>query len=209
MDGRFLTAFVLPKQWDIIGYKLKPYSLRHSLYLLALQNPFVTGNMSSLTPEDILVFLRICSAEHPAEALRNPTIRDRWRAAWMQSSIEYYFAVIKEITTYIHECCSSPVFYRKEELDDGKLQNKKKENIPHALTLAVTLMSKLGMSEQEAWDTPMGKAIWYISAYSVSEGADIKILSTEDEQKADFERNFLVNLQAELAKAKQEKKQNG
>jgi len=127
----------------------------------------------------------------------------------MQSSIEYYFAVIKEITTYIHECCSSPVFYRKEELDDGKLQNKKKENIPHALTLAVTLMSKLGMSEQEAWDTPMGKAIWYISAYSVSEGADIKILSTEDEQKADFERNFLVNLQAELAKAKQEKKQNG
>jgi hypothetical protein len=43
----------------------------------------------------------------------------------------------------------------------------------------------------------------------VSEGADIKILSTEDEQKADFERNFLVNLQAELAKAKQEKKQNG
>jgi hypothetical protein len=202
MDGRFLTAFILPKEWDIIGYKLKPYSLRHSLYLTALESPFITGKMDKLSPEDILVFLRICSSEHPSNAFRKPSLRDYWRIGRMQADIGYFYEIVKDIMVYIHDCCSAPVFYKKE-----KEQNEKqKENIPNPLAVATSLIGRLNLPMEEAWNMPVGQAIWYATAYSVAEGAQIKVLSTEDEQKADFEKNFLVKLREEQQLAKNKKK---
>jgi hypothetical protein len=207
MDGRFLTAFIVPQKWDIIGYNLKPYSLRHTLYLTALDSPFATGKMNGVTPEDILVFLRICSEEHPSLAFRKPTLRDRWRVAWLQSNIDYFFDVIRKIMVYIHDCCSAPMFYTKDEKGE-----KRKETVPMPLSMATALMCRFGMDEERAWNTPVGQAIWYITTFSIAEGAEIKIMTTEDEQKAEFEKNFLEKLRDEqlaIHKQKMNKKNGG
>jgi len=182
-----------------MGYKLKPYTLRHSLYLIALQHPMVVGKEKETSPQDLLAFLRICSSERPDLAFRKPTIMDIWRIARMQSDIRYFYRAMKDILIYMNESCSSPLVYTKEE---GK--EKKKDGIPSPLVMATALMSRLHMTPERAWNTPVGQAVWYLTAFSASEGADIKILSTEDEQRADFEKEFLQKLQAEeLAKLKE------
>lgn len=117
----------------------------------------------------------------------------------MQSDIRYFYKAMKDILEYMNESCSAPLVYAKEEKKE-----KRKENIPSPLVMATALMSRLHMTPEEAWNTPIGQAVWYLTAFSSSEGADVKILSTEDEQRADFEKEFLQKLQAEeLAKLKE------
>ena len=202
MDGRFLTAFVIPEKWDILGYTLKPFTLEHSLSLEVVESPFVNGKIENAKPEDVLVFLRICSSEHPSKAFRKPTIMDYWRIARMEADLIYLFEAIKKIMEYIEVCCSTPKFYSKE---NNKIVEVRREGIPLPLTLATTLMSRLGMSKQDAWSTTVGQAVWYATTYSISEGADIKILTTGDEEKSESDLDFLKKLNEELSKNKTKK----
>ena len=199
MDGRFLTAFILPKEWDIMGYKLKPFSLRHTLVLMALQSPVLAMQAGRIKPEDIIIFLRICSTDNAFVALKEPTWRDKLNQVRLEISIKKFVEVAVQIKAYMVACNTTPVTYSK---DDEK--EKTKENIPGVLGMATSLMSRLHMSPEEAWNCTVGQAVWYVTAYGVSEGADIKILSTEDESKAPDERELLVKMQAEaLAKVKE------
>ena len=204
MDGRFLTAFIIPESWDVMGYKLKPFSLRHMMVLAALDSPFV-GSRPPTCPEDVLVFLRVCSSEHPSQAFRKPTLRDRWRILMMETRTEYFIEQVKAIFEYIETCNSSPKVWTKPE--EGNQAEKRRENIPGPLSLATTLMSKMNLSHEEAWNMTLGQTIWYLTAYAVSEGSDIRILTTQEEAKASAEREALIAFQEQmLARIKGNKK---
>lgn len=201
MDGRFLTAFVLPKKWDVIGYELKPFSLRHQLVLTALESPITKGDVPGTKPEDILVFLRVCSSDNAFEALGKPTIRDRWRLALMGVNTGYFLSTMAAIHVYMQTCNTTPTVYRKEE----NKKTKNHEDVPGVLSMATSLMSRMHMSPTEAWDCTIGQAVWYLTAFSISEGADIRILTTKDEEDAEQQKKELKRLQQEaLAKAKKE-----
>lgn len=205
MDGRFLTAFIVPETWDIMGYRLRPFSLRHIMYLEALQSPLVCPpGPATATPEDLLVFLRVCSEVHPSKAFRKPSLMDRWRIVRLTADTEFFFKALSEIAEYTRICSSVPVVYEKEA--DAKAVTKK-EGIPPPLSLAVSLMSRCGFTKDEAWDCTLGQAIWYATTYAKSEGVDIRILTTDDEKVIDNERAELEKFQAEvLAKIKGDKK---
>ena len=192
MDGRFLTAFILPEKWEIMGYKLKPFSLRHTMTLTALESPIVMGKAPMVTPEDIVIFLRICSSENAFVALKKPSLMDKWNQVRMELDTSYYFDQMMDINEYMKACNTMPSTYTKP--DDTE---KKKENVPVVLGLVTSLMSKMNMSLDEAWDCTAGQAVWYLTAYSIGEGAEVKILSTQDEEKMDAERAMLIKLQAE------------
>jgi len=197
MDGRFLTAFIVPKRWDVMGYKLTPFSLRHMLYLQALNSPLLAMDRTP-TPKDILVFVRICSSTHPSEAFASATIADHIRIAWMEANGSYFFKNLQLIKSYIETCTTVPKTYEKPAS-----QKKVKENVPGPLSMATALMSKLHMKKEEAWELTLGQAIWYLTAYAIGEGAEIKILTTSDEEKSDAERVWLERFQqAQLAKYK-------
>jgi hypothetical protein len=67
------------------------------------------------------------------------------------------------------------------------------------------MTSKLGMDMKQAWETPIGQAIWLITAFSIQEGAETQIVTTEDDKRAIAERASLAKLQAEaLASIKEE-----
>ena len=96
MDGRFLTAFITPKKWEIAGYELKPFSLRHMMSLSALESPFVGGDKAPSTPEQVLAFLRVCSSQDPSSAFTNVTLMDRFRCARMEVDTRYFVRIVME-----------------------------------------------------------------------------------------------------------------
>lgn len=190
MDGRFLTAFILPEKWEIMGYKLKPFSLRHTMTLTALESPIVAGDMPRVKPEDIIIFLRVCSSEDAFVALSKPSLWDRWCQARMEINTYYYFDQLIAINAYIKACNTMPSTYAKEDKEE-----KKGDNLPVVLGLATSLMSKLNFTRDQAWDTTVGQAVWYLTAYAIAEGADVKIISTQAEAKMNDEREMLIKMQ--------------
>lgn len=207
MDGRFLTAFIIPKKWEIMGYTLKPFSLRHMLILHAIDSPFVSGKNVPTHPEQVLACLRVCSGMHPDDAFKKVSWKDSFKAARLQLDSKYFVEVVSAIMDYMQVCASGPHVYTKPDT-----QEKRAENVPGPLSLATSLMSKLHMKPDEAWDLTLGQTIWYLTAHAISEGAEIKILTTEAEAKMDAEREALLKLNQEvLAKVKEmrSKKPNG
>ena len=206
MDGRFLTAFLIPHNKVVLGYELKPYNLRHMMTLTALDSPFVSqNNSSSITPDSILVLLRVCSTDEPCDAFKKPTLKDQINVGRMMGDESFMYESIKGVLEYLTESLSSPAVFEK----DGMA--RRPENVPSPLALAVLLMSRLGFSPEAAWKTPVGQAIWYSVAYSVQEGADVKILSTEAEAKIKSEKELIEKVTADAVRqlkelAKKQKK---
>jgi len=199
MDGRFLTAFIIPEERDICGYKLRPYNLRHMLYLTAIDSPFVVSKSEkAMTPDALLMALRICSTNDVQTALRmKPTVREQMLVGQMMADQNIFAKALRELLDYIGDANSVPVTFEKESKHVGK----KADNAPPPLLMAVTLMAKLHLTKEEAWTLPVGQAIWYLTVYGIIEGADTKILTTEQEGKMDSEADFLKKVEADaLAK---------
>jgi len=203
MDGRFLTAFVVPRKWPIGCFKLKPYNLRHMLYLTALDSPFVKKEVK---PEyfdtlNVMAFLRICSSRHPEEAFGSLSLSEWAFRIRMEVDIQYFTSVVRACFNYMHECSQPPKTITKER---NEVKNDK-ENIPFPLMMVTILTSKLHMDIDKAWETSIGQAIWLLTAFAVQEGSDTRIVTTEDEANAVGEREALIKMQEEaLAKIKEE-----
>ena len=52
--------------------------------------------------------------------------------------------------------------------------------MPWVLTVVCNLV-KHGISEERAWTMPESQAIWLHSAFAIGNGADMKVLTKEDE----------------------------
>jgi len=203
MDGRFLTAFVVPRKWKIGCYELRPYNLRHMLYLTALDSPFVANNPQpkDFTTENVMAFLRICSSGHPEDAFGSLSLREWWFQTRMQTDLAFFSSIIKYALNYMGECSQPPLTLSKDKNEPVK----DKENVPFPLMMLVMMTSKLGMESEQAWKTPVGQAIWLITAFAIQEGSDTQIITTEDDKRAIEERAMLAKMQAEaLAKIKEE-----
>ena len=119
----------------------------------------------------------------------------------MQVDLPFFTRVISSCFNYINECSQSPITITKDNTENIKT----KENVPFPLMMVVMMTSKLGMDMEQAWNTPVGQAIWFLTAFAIQEGSDTKIVSTEDDAKAKEERELLIKMQAEaLAKIKEE-----
>ena len=69
---------------------------------------------------------------------------------------------------------SWPKFWEK------KAKHTNTTGMPWVLTVVCNLM-KHGVSEERAWTMPESQAIWLHSCFAISEGADMKVLTKEDE----------------------------
>jgi hypothetical protein len=200
MDGRFVTAFVIPRKWKILGYELGPFTLRHYLAMLALESPLLKDDIKDCRAQDIVIFLRVCSMDNAFVALEKPSWKDKWRHARLDYNMTTLVQTVLEIRQYVLTAMSSPKTYAKEDKNEIK-----KDTIPGILGIATSLMARLNMPPEEAWKLTPGQAIWYLTSYAISEGADIKILTTQAEANADAEREFLIQKQKEALSAIKER----
>lgn len=177
MDERFLRAwFSRPRR--VLERELKPFSLAHRLVLEAIGSPLVAGG-APFTMADLLVAVRICSAADPFAPLPAPTWLDRvrfWRGsfapAWFRRQSEAFVA-------YMDDHASLPRFWQRS----GEFTAK--ESVPWTLEIASALLRHTSLSERAVWMMPIGRAFWYYTALRRQEGADVEVLTTEEEALLD------------------------
>ena len=170
MDKRFLNAFIDPAPFRLLGRSLYPWCLKYRVRLMAFDSPLVTGSRG-ITPADLLFACQVC-AEEPLGG----TIgwKDQLRMLRLARNPAKFEAMLEAFAGYIL-VQDWPKFWeqtaKKSAGDKG---------VPWPLAIVANLIAN-GIEEKRAWEMPECQAIWLNSALAISKGADVAIMSPEEE----------------------------
>ena len=173
MDKRFLRAFLTPRATRLCGYDLFPWCLKHRLWLHALEHPVLVGG--DPTPEQIVFLAKVCS-ETP---VGRTTWRDRWETAKLRQPANRN-AALDAIRQHIRLDCWPRFWDRPESQGEGARNG----GVPWALSI-VTNLTRSGFTLEDALNLPECQAIWLSASASISQGAKLEILTSDDEELLD------------------------
>lgn len=187
MDALAAEAFLNAKH-RVCGLQMRPLSVGHAFALDAIASPFYLGHPGN--EADLRLAAWICS-RHP---LALPNMNSLACKLWKWRSIDFA-AEVARWKTYVSDYCAPPQFWNKTQKAGSEKPEASK--IPNAIC-TVTRLMRLGMSEAQAWSTPVGAAAWYeAAAYETETGSRLDIVT-------DGERLAIAK-----SKAKKEGKANG
>ena len=169
MDARFLGAFTDPARIKILGRFVSPFCLLHRVQLTAAESPLVVEG-KDVRPVDLLVAVKICAGEPIAKL----SWKDTWYLSRMNGNERYFVRQMVRFSQFVL-IESWPKFWEKKD------KARETSGIPWPLTVVAGLCTH-GISEERAWTMPESQAIWLHSAFAVSNGANLKVLTTEDEE---------------------------
>jgi hypothetical protein len=195
VDNRYLTAFLTPKKHRVAGVWLDAFCCRHMLVLEAIKSPLLGGGTQSPHLDDLVCAIRICSTKSWQEAIDEPSIRENIKFNYLHISVDALQKAFEEFQIYISESMSIPKVWVKQDGDINQTSKTTGGGIPPSLSLVVLLMTKFKFSEDEAWNMPYCRAIWYSIAFSAQEGTDIKIITTEEEECAEEDKKRLDEIE--------------
>lgn len=196
MDNRYLTAFLTPKKHRVAGVWLDAFCCRHMLVLEAIKSPLLDGGEVLPTLDDLVCAIRICSTKSWMEAIEEPSFYENVKFNYLHISMEAMQGAFEGFKLYMSESMSIPKVWVKQ---DGEINQNSKETgggIPPSLSLTVMLMTKFNFSEDEAWNMPYCRAIWYSIAFASQEGSDIKIITTSEEDNAEKDKKRLDEIES-------------
>jgi hypothetical protein len=171
MDKRFLSAYIDPAPLSgMLGRTLYPWCLKYRVRLTAFESPLVTGSRG-VTPGDLLFACQVC-AEEPLGGRIG--WKDQLRIMRLMRDPVRFEAYLKAFADYIL-VAHWPKFWeqtaKKSAGDKG---------VPWPLSIVANLIAS-GIDEKRAWEMPECQAIWLNSALAISKGADVAIMSPEEE----------------------------
>lgn len=170
MDRRFLSAFTDPSdQVKILGRRVAPFALIHRVQLEAADSPLLRSD-AGIRPIDLLVAVKICAGE----PIGKPSFLDSWYVGKMANNPEYFAEQIERFAQIVL-VEAWPKFWEKRS------RNGDATGIPWVLSVVANLVAN-GIPEQRAWTMPESQAIWMNSAFAVIKGAELKVLTTEEEK---------------------------
>ena len=173
MDRRFLSAFTDPSdQVKILGRRVAPFSLSHRVQLEAAESPLLRPD-AGIRPVDLLVAVKICAGE-PIGKL---SLFDSWYLGKMSSNQNYFADQIDKFSKIVL-VESWPKFWEKRH------NTGESTGVPWVLSVVANLVAN-GIPEERAWTMPESQAIWMNSAFAVIKGAELKVLTTEEEKLLD------------------------
>ena len=166
LQDDYLKACI-PEPFRVLGQRLKPFSLGHSFVLNRLRSPFAVA-VSERVPSlgDLYFAVWVCRRKYAdaIKGLHDGTFVKEVKWLKFVSRFKNTEAAKVMFMNYIVQAAKTPpVWYSKEG-------NSKAMTMPHLLYLKFLLMGKLGYSEVQAMDIPLGEAVWTSVAYSESEG---------------------------------------
>ena len=175
MDKRFLSAYTDPASIRLLGRLVSPFCLLHRVKLMAAENPIALGS-GKVRPVDLLIAVKICAGED----LNGLTLRDHWELFRMARNDEYFFKQVDRFVAYTL-VRAWPKFWEKERTKSSG------SGTPWPLTVVCNLVAN-GVTIEQAWTMPESQAIWMNCGMAMMNGAELKVLSTEEEE-------FLDNLE--------------
>lgn len=169
-DQRFLSAFLTPAVTVILGKKLKPFCLKHRLFLEGIGSPFLE-DQAELTAGDLIVALKVCADER----IDKPTLQDSWINLKLALSKPLLARACAALIKHIDRPDAYPKFWERKDKRAGSAST-----VPWQLSVACNLIRN-GVSYQDAFTMPEAKAFWLSAAFSIQQGSKLEFISTEDE----------------------------
>ena len=170
MDRRFLNAYVDPAPFRLLGRTLYPWCLKYRVRLMAFDSPLVTGSRG-ITPADLIFACQVC-AEEP---LGDIGLRDQLRILHLGRRPEKFERLVEAFAGYIL-VQDWPKFWEQSKAKSGGGD----KGVPWPLSIVANLIAS-GIPEKRAWEMPECQAIWLNSALAIRKGADVAIMSPEEE----------------------------
>ena len=182
MDHRFLNAFIDPAPFKLLGRSLYPWCLKYRVRLMAFKSPLITGERG-ITPADLIFACQVCAEEPLGEI----GWIDKIRISALNHNPAKFEALLNAFAGYIliHDW---PKFWEQ----DGKKRGGD-NGVPWPLAIVANLIAS-GIEEKRAWEMPECQAIWLNSVFAMRKGAELKIMTPEEEaymeaQRASFASN--------------------
>lgn len=179
------------------------FNCRHAITLEAMKSPFGSKKGDKLpTVDDLILAIRVCSTPNWADAVYGMTFWDKVKMNMLRMNVSAQVNAYKDFMVYLEESTSFPKVWVKTTSNGvEKKQELKKEDIPSTLALVVFLMSKLHISEQDAWNMPFAKAVWYTVGFASQESGDVSIISTEEEERSEDDKKLLEEIERKAMEA--------
>ena len=169
MDHRFLNAYIDPAPFKLLGRSLYPWCLKYRVRLMAFKSPLITGERG-ITPADLIFACQVC-AEEPLGEL---AFWDKLRINRLNNDPVKFERLLKAFAGYVL-VNDWPKFWEQ----DGK-KSGGDNGVPWPLAIVANL-SASGIEEKRAWEMPECQAIWLNSVFAMRKGAELKIMTPEEE----------------------------
>ena len=176
MDHRFLNAFIDPAPFKLLGRSLYPWCLKYRVRLMAFKSPLITGD-GGVTPADLIFACQVC-AEEPLGELG---FWDKLRINRLNNDPVKFERLLKAFAGYVL-VNDWPKFWEQ----DGK-KSGGDNGVPWPLAIVANLIAS-GIEEKRAWEMPECQAIWLNSVFAIRKGAELKIMTPEEEAYMEAER---------------------
>lgn len=170
MDKRFLGAFIDPAPFRLLGRILYPWCLKYRVRLMAFESPLVTGSRG-VTPADLIFACQVCADEEIGGRL---SWKDQLRIMRLMRNPARFEMYLKAFADYIL-VAHWPKFW-----EQSAKKSASDKGVPWPLAIVANLIAS-GIPEKRAWEMPECQAIWYNSALAIRKGADVAIMSPDEE----------------------------
>jgi hypothetical protein len=171
VDRRFLNAYVDPAPFRLLGRSLYPWCLKYRVRLMAFDSPLVDGSRG-ITPADLLFACKVCAEEPLGGKI---SILDNLRLMSLSRKPAKFERLINAFAGYIL-VQDWPKFWEQSKTKSGGGD----KGVPWPLSIVANLIAS-GIEEKRAWEMPECQAIWLNSALAIRKGADVAIMSPEEE----------------------------
>jgi hypothetical protein len=169
MDKRFLAAFIDPAPFRLLGRSLYPWCLKYRVRLHAFNSPLIDGHRE-VTPADLIFACQVCAEEPLGEVSWVDKLRIRWLCA-----NPYKFQVMLDAFAGYILVQDWPKFWEQTKTKGGG-----DRGVPWVLSIVSNLTAS-GIDYKQAWEMPECQAIWLNSAFAIRNGAEVSILSPDEE----------------------------
>lgn len=154
---------------DALGRRLKPFCLKHCLYLEAIGSPvmkLVNGDEVEISRNDLELAVAICSAKGDIiKALERSHIAMKFHS---------YKRGLTAFLGYLTDFVAVPDVW-------GSTDSNATINAPWIVAKAMLLLSKTSMTLSDVWNMPLGELLWYCTVFAEQEGV-VQIQSDEEKQ---------------------------
>jgi hypothetical protein len=145
------------------------------LILETLGSPILKSG-EEIRREDLVLALRVVETDGLNFDLKRPTWRDYWLNLRLARNPYLIQGGAIQFAAYLEDYTTGPAIWKSRNGNGGG-----DSGIHWTLGVVIGLMS-MGFSESEAWSMPEGRAIFYYTADQIRRGAEVQIMTTEEEE---------------------------